>query len=88
MVHMMLRVSSSPGTLAIIVLSSHTVGWYQCVAWMPAGAVASQRASPCDTSKGLSLGECVCENIYLEFSESSHTFLRPSTANVSSQHCV
>ncbi|TKC35782.1 hypothetical protein EI555_008448, partial [Monodon monoceros] len=45
------------GTLAIIVLSNHTVGRYQCVAWMPAGAVGSHRASHCDTSQGLSLGE-------------------------------
>ncbi|XP_055116132.2 brother of CDO isoform X2 [Symphalangus syndactylus] len=33
------------GTLVITALNNHTVGRYQCVAWMPAGAVASVPAT-------------------------------------------
>lgn len=56
--------------------------------------VCGQHTSHCDTSQGMrkaqefNLGECVCNNLYLKFFESSHTFLRPLTTKFSSQHCV
>lgn len=47
------------GTLVIAALNNHTVGRYQCVARMPAGAVASVPATVTLASESASLLLCV-----------------------------
>lgn len=47
------------GTLVIAALNNHTVGRYQCVARMPAGAVASVPATVTLASKSVPLPLCI-----------------------------
>lgn len=53
------------------------------------GQWTGQCAGQCDMSRGLkklSIEECMWDNVYLEFFESSHTFLRPLLSKFKSQH--
>lgn len=59
------------GTLVIAALNNHTVGRYQCVARMPAGAVASVPATVTLASECTSLPLCVVWPHLLSLSLSS-----------------